>query len=208
MGKAAEEGEIWEWRGFGALSKRVASAVRANPIRSGLFCHQDFDIYLVPPRSNQNVKIRKSDDDWFLKFKLLLTVGPRQIELYRESANLMYAFPIKVETLREAARLLLTELPDSANQPGAVDRDRFVEVLAASSPPVRVVEVPKTRSQFVTQGGWIELAEVQFPAGKVQSMSIHSQKLEVVHRMLDELDPDAGLEAMNYVEACRRWGSE
>ena len=120
----------------------------------------------------------------------------------------MYAFPINVETLREAARLLLTELPDSATQPDTVDRDRFVQVLAASSPPVRAVEIPKTRSQFVTQGGWIELAEVQFPAGKVQSMSIHSRKLEVVHRTLDELDPDAGLEAMNYVEACRRWGGE
>src|SRR5215467_12268037 len=115
MDKGPEEGEIWEWRGFGALSRRVAAAVRANPIRDGLFCHQDYDIYLVPPRSSQNVKIRKSGDSWFLKFKLLLTVGPRQIELYRESVNLMQAFPIRLETVREAARLLLTELPKTAN---------------------------------------------------------------------------------------------
>src|SRR5215470_19860226 len=201
MEKPPEEGEIWEWRAFGEIGSKVSSTVTAHPIRFGLFCHRDEDIYLISPRSNQNVKIRKSGDAWLLKFKLLITMVPHGIELYRESANLMYPFPISQEKLRETANLLLTELPASAGSRESFDRETFTEVLRASSPPICQVNVPKTRSQFLVDDGWIELADVFFARGRVQSLSINSHSLEVVQRTLGELEPDSGLEAMNYVEA-------
>jgi len=206
MEKPPEEGEIWEWRAFGEISRRASSTVTAHPIRFGLLCHRDEDIYLISPRSSQNVKIRKSGNAWLLKFKLLVTTVPRRIELYRESASLMYRFPINQENLHETGKLLLTELPASAASRESFDRETFMEVLGASSPPICRVNVPKTRSQYLVEDGWIELADVYFARGRVQSLSIHSHSLEVVQRTLGELEPDSGLEAMNYVEACRRWG--
>jgi hypothetical protein len=80
-----------------------------------------------------------------------------------------------------------------------------MRVLAAASPPVVRVDVKKTRSQYQFDGGWIEMADIVFGQHPVQTISIHSEKLEVVGRMIESLQPGDELEVMNYVEACRRW---
>ena len=41
---------------------------------------------------------------------------------------------------------------------------------------------------------------------RTQTISIHSDKPEVVERMIERLQPGGEVEVMNYVEACRRWG--
>jgi hypothetical protein len=205
MTKAPEEGKIWEWRAFGLLSQRLAGAVRAYPVRMGIEQYAGEDIYLVSPTSDQNVKLRKSSIGWLLKFKLLFATAPQSIELYSETADHVYRFPIGRDQLTEAARLLETKLPDDLRQIDRPSLDQFTQTLAESSPPIVRVQVLKVRSQYQFEGGWIELADCIFPRHRAQTISIQSPDLETVREMLDQLGPGDELEAMNYVEACRRW---
>ncbi|MCI0489621.1 MAG: hypothetical protein L0229_23785 [Blastocatellia bacterium] len=204
--KPPEEGEIWEWRAFGRIPHRLAALVRARPIRMGVSDHTGEDVYLISPASDHNVKLRRSEGRWILKFKLLLATAQRSIELYRESASLIYNFPTGRNIIEEAASLLCTELPASVAPAASFEAEEFVEAMAGCSPPVVKIEAVKVRSQFQFELGWVELAHVRFSRHLTQSLSIHSPHVEAVEEMLDTLRPGPELEAMNYVEACRRWG--
>lgn len=206
MSKAPEEGKIWEWRAFGRITDELAAKIKAYPIRLGISNLPVRDIYMIPPISNQNVKLRWYFTGLYLKFKLLIDTKPGQIELYSESVQYTYPFPISFETLNEAARLLQVTLPDTAIAPDAFSEDETMRALAAASPPVVRVDVKKLRSQYQFDGGWIEMADAACGKHHVQTISIHSENLEVVERMIESLQPGDELEVMNYVEACRRWG--
>lgn len=206
MTKPPEEGKIWEWRAFGPVSGRLAAKVRAFPIRPGLSDLRGEDIYLVAPYNDQNVKLRSYSSGWLLKLKFLCETKPGPFEHYDESAEFTYRFPVTPGTLKEAARLLNVTLPEAALQTASYDEKGFVSALAASSPAVTQTPVSKRRSQYEFEGGWLELADAIFAARSIQSLSIHSPSLEVVREMLERLRPGDELEAMNYIEACRRWG--
>ena len=206
MIKAPEEGRIWEWRAFGHISDRLAAKVHAYPIRMGISGLKGEDIYLISPASDQNVKLRSSAAGTYLKFKLLLETRPGGFELYRESVQYNYPFPISFEVLEEAARLLKVTLPDEALVSTSFSEDDSVGALAVSSPPAVRTDVKKVRSQYQFDGGWIEIGVVEFSRERVQTISIHSQDLESVAQMVEKLEPGDELEVMNYIEACRRWG--
>lgn len=206
MTKPPEEGEIWEWRAFGPISERLATEVRAYPIRLGVSDFRGDDIYLVAPRSDQNVKLRRYTSGWVLKLKLLFETRPGSYELYNESAEFTYGFPVSLATLEEAARLLEVELPGALLSTAAFIEEDFVKALAGSSPTVAETKVSKRRSQYQFENGWLELADVNFAKHNVQSISIHSPDIEVVKEMVNRLRPGDELEPMNYIEACRRWG--
>ena len=206
MTKPPEEGEIWEWRAFGPISERLAAEVRAYPIRLGLSDFRGDDIYLVAPRSDQNVKLRRYTSGWVLKLKLLFETRPGSFELYNESAEFTYRFPVSLDTLEEAARLLEVKLPDALLSTATFIEEDFVKALAKSSPAAAETRVSKRRSQYQFENGWLELADVNFATQRVQSISIHSPDLEVVIEMVDRLHPGDEMEPMNYIEACRRWG--
>jgi hypothetical protein len=206
MSKAPEEGRIWEWRAFGRISDELARRAQAYPIRQGISNHRGEDIYLISSISDQNVKLRLYSTVSYLKFKLLLDTRPGGFELYRESIQYTHPFPIRFEVLEEAARLLKVTLPTETSTANSFSEDESVRLLAASSPPVVRVGVKKVRSQYQFDGGWVELADIEFSHLRVQSISIHSENIEVIERMIENLQPDDGLEVMNYIEACRRWG--
>jgi hypothetical protein len=206
MTKPPEEGRIWEWRAFGQISHQVAAQVEALPIRNRNYNLPATDIYLIPPVGEQNVKLRLTDGGWVLKFKLLLEKQPDGIELYHETARWTYVFPISLATMQEAARLLDVTLPDAT-----LGGDRFTEAqtiaaLKAASPAIVTVETKKVRSQYHFDGGWLEIAGVDFGSRQIQSLSIHSPDIDSVKRMSEQLHPDDSLTVMNYVEACRRLG--
>lgn len=206
MTKAPEEGKIWEWRAFGRIGESLASRIYAHPIRMGLGDLRGEDIYLVSPASDQNVKLREFPTGWFLKFKLLLSTSPGGIELYRESARFTHRFPVSFEHLEEAARLLEVKLPEPIEQSATFDEDALVQTLTESTPPAAKIKVRKKRAQFQFAGGWLEMADVWFARDHVQSISIHSTDIEAVEGMLKRLGIGDEMEAMNYIEACRRWG--
>ncbi|HKP85437.1 MAG TPA: hypothetical protein VJZ26_05035, partial [Blastocatellia bacterium] len=81
-----------------------------------------------------------------------------------------------------------------------------VGALAASSPPAVRADVKKVRSQYQFDGGWTEIGDVEFSRACAQTISIHSDDLKSIERMIKKLKPGDELEAMNYIEACRRWG--
>ena len=204
MSKPPEEGQIWEWRAFGKLGPRVMAAVVEMPIRNGIRDVPTTDIYLIAPVNEQNVKLRLNPKGWILKFKLLLLKHHGGIELYHETARWTFPFPIAAATLREAGRLLDVLLDDKVLTLGPYTKDAAIEVLTAASAVVSV-ETRKVRSQYVFDDGWIEIADVDYGARQIQSLSIHSPHIEGVQQMLDQLQPDNGLTVMNYVEACRRF---
>lgn len=206
MTKAAEEGRIWEWRAFGRIDDELAEKVRAYPIRLGVDDLRGEDLYLVSPLSDQNVKLRRYAKGWVLKFKLLLETEPGGFELYKESAEFTYRMPVKLEELKAAAQLLSVELPTDDLTAEMFGEPDFVNALGKSSPPAHETRVSKRRSQYQCGDGWIELADVEFEAYEVQSISVHSQQIDEVREMLESLKPGEGLETMNYIEACRRWG--
>ena len=206
MTKPSEEGRIWEWRAFGRISDDLAAKVRAYPIRFGLIDIDGEDIYLVSPRNDQNVKFRKYPGGWVLKFKLLLETKPGPFELYNERPEFTHRLPVSHDRLKEAAGLLAVELRDASPSVESFSEEEFVKALAQATPPVAEVRVAKRRSQFQFENGWLELAEAKFQRRSVQSISAHSRELEVVKRMLERLQPGDELEAMNYIDACRRWG--
>lgn len=207
MTKPPEEGRIWEWRAFGPISAMLAEKVRAYPIRLGLSDLRGEDIYLVAADSDQNVKLRRYANGWVLKLKLLFETKARPFELYNESAEFTYYFPVSCDTLKEAARLLGVTLPGSTASTTSFAEAEFVKALAKSSPPVAESRVSKRRSQYQFENGWLELADVNFETRDTQSLSVHSPDIDVVRRMVDRLQPGTELEPMNYIEACRRWGS-
>jgi hypothetical protein len=201
--KQTEEGEIWEWRAFGRISEALAAGVHSHPIRMSLLNIEGEDVYFIAPTSDQNIKLRKYDDRWVLKFKLLLGGSPGEAELYKESAVYSYTFPVGYDKLVATADLLRVKVKKT---PGAVfGADEFASALAEASPPVGRAALKKKRSQFEFERGWIELAEVWFPNHYTNSISIHSPDQIAVERMRQQLPLSEGWEVMNYVEACRRW---
>ncbi|MFY9554750.1 MAG: hypothetical protein WAV20_09320 [Blastocatellia bacterium] len=206
MTKPSEEGKIWEWRAFGRVNEELAARVRVYPIRNGISLLRGEDIYMVSPNSDQNVKLRLYASGWLLKLKLLFETKTGPIELYNESAEFTYRFPVALERLKDAAGLLAVSLPESAASTGSFGEQDFVNALAESLPPVVETRVSKKRSQYEFENGWLELAEVNFATVQVQSISIHSADIDVVREMVDRLQPGFELEPMNYIEACRRWG--
>lgn len=206
MGKGPEEGRIWEWRAFGTISGSLAARVRAYPVRMGLNDLRAEDVYLVSETSNQNVKLREFAAGRFLKFKLLLETKPGAIELYRESARYTHKFPVSFKRLKEAARLLEVTLPEGIDKDATFGEDALVKMLVKSSPPAIKIKVKKKRSQFQFPDGWLELADVAFKRKRIQSLSIHSRDLKVVKAMIKQLKIGDKMKAMNYIEACRRWG--
>jgi len=204
MTKPPEEGQIWEWRGFGRISQPIAAQIESLPIRNGIRQLPASDIYLIPPVSEQNVKLRLSDRGWVLKFKLLLEKQPDGVELYHETARWTYGFPISLATMQEAARLVAVTLPETVRRNESFDKQQTVAALIAATPAIIAVETKKVRSQYQFEGGWLEIADVDFGSRQIQSLSIHSPNIEAVRRMVEQLHPDNNLTVMNYVEACRR----
>jgi hypothetical protein len=119
---------------------------------------------------------------------------------------MVYEFPVSIGQLEFAARLLGINLRATGNNDFSARE--FVDALKSASPPALEVKVSKKRSQYSFDRGWVEIAQVSFPATHVQSLSIHSNERDAVEEMLDLLEPGPELEVMNYVEACRRWGSK
>lgn len=204
MTKPPEEGQIWEWRGFGKISRHITAQAEALPIRSGIRDIAGTDIYLISPTSDQNIKLRLTDKRWVLKFKLLLAKRDDGIELYHETARWTYAFPLNPAVMKEAARLLAVSLPDAAPEAEAFTKVESLAVFHAATPTVVSVETHKVRSQYQFDGGWIEIANVDFGSRQTQSLSLHSPDVAVVERMIERFHPDNSLTVMNYVEACRR----
>ena len=204
MTKPPEEGQVWEWRGFGQIGRDIASEVEALPIRNGIRNAAATDIYLISPASEQNVKLRLTDRGWLLKFKLLLEKRDDNIELYHETARWTYAFPVSEAMMQEAARLLNVALPDAALRAERFSEAEAVATFEAATPAVFSVETRKVRSQYQFEGGWAEVADVDFGSRQIQSLSLHSPSVAAVQRMVERLHPDDSLTVMNYVEACRR----
>ena len=205
MAKPPEEGLIWEWRAFGRISDPLSAKVRKHPIRQGIRDVRGEDLYLVSPESDQNVKLRRSQDRWLLKFKLLIETRG-EYELYNEGADLIYEFPVSVDQLKTAGLLLGVTL---ATEPKPADRfteEQFTQTLEQASPPVQTTRVSKRRSQYEFDDGWVELASVEFRCLTVESISIHSPERRTVKAIVKELNPAQELEPMNYITACRRWG--
>lgn len=194
---------MWEWRGFGKISRHIEAQVESLPIRSGIRDIAATDIYLIAPTSEQNVKLRLTDKGWVLKFKLLLAKRDDGIELYHETARWTYAFPLRPAVMQEAARLLDVALPDEALEASAFTEAESVTVLQAATPAVVAVETRKVRSQYQFDGGWLEIADVNFGSQQTQSLSLHSPSVAVVEQMVAQLHPDNSLTVINYVEACR-----
>lgn len=203
--KPPEEGLLWEWRAFGQIDRRLVAKIKDRPVRFGILDQSEEDLYFVSPLSDQNVKLRNYASGSALKLKLLFAIGPDAIELYKESETYLHRFPITLNEVKEAARLLNVRLDEEALTHGSFTPDEFAKALAASNPSVIVVDVRKTRTQYLYGEGWIEMADVFFPRDEVQTLSIQSPSLEAVQRILKELEPGGMLEVMNYVEACRRW---
>jgi len=206
MTKPSEEGQIWEWRAFGEIPDELAAKIRAYPIRLGVSDIEGEDIYLVSPNNDQNVKFRKYPGGWVLKFKLLLETKTGAFELYNERPEFTYRLPVSGDLLKEAARLLAVELPETGGAAGSFNELEFVNVFAQATPQVVECRVAKRRSQYQFENGWLELARVKFRRRAIDSISVHSRDLGLVERMLDSLRPGNELQAMNYLEACRRWG--
>ncbi|HET9531921.1 MAG TPA: hypothetical protein VFQ92_16295 [Blastocatellia bacterium] len=203
--KPPEEGELWEWRAFGRVSESLSALVCSHPVRMGLAGQSGEDIYFVSPTSDQNVKLRRWGGEWVLKFKLLLATADNSMELYSETSKMLFFFPVPGAVLYRAAQLLDVSLESGPAEDAELTDQLFIDSLAASHPPAVRVDVAKTRSQYDLDGGWVEIADVTFPSRRVQSLSIHSPDLESVKNLLSVLQPGPELEAMNYVEACRRW---
>ena len=204
MTKPPEEGQIWEWRGFGHIGRHITAQVETLPICNRVRDIAGTDIYLISPTSDQNIKLRLTDKGWVLKFKLLLAKRDDGIELYHETARWTYAFPLSAAVTKEAARLLDVTLPDAALAADAFTEAESVAALRAATPAVISVETRKVRSQYQLDGGWLEIANVDFGSRQTQSLSLHSPDVAVVERMIEQFHPDNSLTVINYVEACRR----
>src|ERR1044071_9356708 len=180
MTKAPEEGKIWEWRAFGQITDQLADRVSAHPIRNGISDVRGRDIYFISPTSDQNVKLRPSESGLYLKFKRLLEKRHDAFELYYESAQQTFSFPIPRVISMETAGLLETTLPDWTIAHEALTEAELTNALAQSSPRIPRLEVNKVRSQYRAGGGWIEMADVECNSRRAQTLSLHSEHIEVV----------------------------
>ena len=205
MTKAPEEGNIWEGRAFGQISDQLAARVTAHPIRLGVNNARGRDIYFISPTSDQNVKLRPSDWGPYLKFKRLLEKRFDAFELYSESAQQTFGFPIPRVILLEAALLLETSPPAWTGAQEIFTEAEVTNALAQSAPQIPRIEVSKVRSQFKAGDGWIEMADVECNGQRAQTLSLHAERIEVVKGLLRQLAPNSQLEPRNYVEQCRRW---
>src|SRR5262249_19208874 len=150
-----------------------------------------------------NIKLRRSPGGWVLKFKLLFETRTEPIELYSESAEYTYPLPVSLDRVKEAAVLLATSLPPTIlGDARPFDLEKLIKALEESSPSITDTGVAKIRSQFAFENGWFELADVDFEQCSTQSISVNSRDLDVVKEVTKQLET-AGLEVMNYVEACR-----
>ena len=90
---------------------------------------------------DHNIKLRKQEDRWLLKFKLLLGGAPGEAELYNESAAFSYSFPIGPEQLKSAAALLRVTL--TGPPANSLSSDEFGLALVEASPHVGRVHVKR-----------------------------------------------------------------
>jgi hypothetical protein len=206
MRKPPEEGKIWEWRAFGNLTPDLLTRVNSLPLRAGIVGRPDNDIYFISPASDHNIKVRESDGKAILKLKLLLESGTDSIELYEESLDMVYDFPVSKSVFDQVCFLLKTVAPVGLESIKSFGVEGLIRTLASCEPLIKKVEVPKTRSQYLVKGGWVELADMLFPHKRTQSISVHSFQKEAVRRALEDLNIGDGLKIMNYVTACRTWG--
>jgi hypothetical protein len=206
MIKPPEDGLIWEWRAFGRVSPELERWLHSHPIRMGIKGQEGFDEYFISTESAQNVKIRRYRTGSVLKFKFLLATGDDGIELYAENPDYTYRFPLNIEQLRKAARLLGIETPPIEPETAGLTTEQFAKRLLRPAPSVSMVGVEKRRWQFECDGGWLELADIAIKGHMLRTISIHSPELAIVQEIKTRIDPADGLEVMNYVMACRRWG--
>jgi hypothetical protein len=192
--KPAEEGWFWEWRTFGEPPDSVVRVVEAHEVRGEAGVEGE-DLYLVAAATDQNVKLR----DETLKLKPLLVRLDGGFELYEEARRLVFAFPLDAEAVRMAASLL-------GLVPAAEEAEDAAALVDALGREVRRVAVRKRRTQYAIGDGWAEIADLEFPAGRVRSLGIQSSSLGETRRIRALLDPKGALEPTNYVEACRIWG--
>lgn len=191
--KPGEEGWFWEWRTFGDLPERLVGAVEAYDLRGEPGVEGE-DLYLISDATDQNVKLRGAA----LKLKPLLARLGDGLELYEESARLVFELPATPDAIAKAASLLGVHVAAGS----ALGRD---ELLALIGPDVLQLSVRKRRTQYTVGDGWVELADLEFPAARVRSLGIQSSSLAETRRIRDLLDPGCSLAPMSYVEACRRW---
>jgi len=206
MKKPPEEGNIWEWRAFGSLSPELLARINSRPLRAGIVGKPEYDIYLISPTSDNNVKLREMGGRFVLKLKPLLEAGSIGIELYQESQDLVYGFPVDKSVFDRACSLLETAAPGDLFAIQSFGEEGFTRILSTCRPPIKRVEVSKTRSQFVVLNGWVEVADMIFPRKTTQSISVHSFEKEAISRTIEDLKVPNALKVMNYVQACRRWG--
>jgi hypothetical protein len=206
MKKPPEEGKIWEWRAFGSLSRELLARVNSFPLRAGIVGRPEYDIYLISPTNDNNIKLRELDGRYVLKLKPLLEAGADAIELYQESLDMVYDFAVAKSVFDRVCSLLETAPAGDLSAIQSFGEEGFTRALSTCRPPIKRVEVSKTRSQFVVRNGWVELADMIFPRKTTQSISVHSFEKEVISRALEDLKVPNALKAMNYVQACRLWG--
>jgi len=155
------------------------------------------DEYFVSSLTDQNVKLRFDQ----LKLKPLLARLDDGLELYEESARLLFDLPSGEEDLVRAAGLLGVSIDAGASN----SREDVIRLLSDAS-PVRFVRVRKRRTQYALGNGWAELAEIWFPRASVWSLGVQSSRIDETRDLRRRLDPEHALEPIGYVEACRRWG--
>jgi len=206
MAKPPEEGRIWEWRAFGRLSPELLATVNSLPVRAGIVGRPDYDTYLISPNTDNNIKLRDVDGRPVLKLKPLLESRTDSIELYQESMDMVYEFPVAKSVFDRVCLLLGTAPAGDLSSIQSFGAEGLIRTLSTCRPAIKTVPVTKTRSQYVVPSGWVELADMLFPRKRTQSISIHSYQSQVVKRTIEELKIREGLKAMNYVQACRMWG--
>ncbi len=206
MMKPPEDGLIWEWRAFGRVSPELERWLHSHPIRMGIKGQDGFDEYFISSASEQNIKIRRYRTGAVLKFKFLLAGADDGIELYAENPDYTYRFPVNIEHIRKSARLLAVASEDIDPELNPMTAEQFAERLTRSAPAVSMVGVKKRRWQFNCDGGWLEMADIKIKNHKAQTISVHSPQLDTIQDIRSRLDLGDGLEVMNYVMACRRWG--
>src|SRR5687767_10046358 len=115
--KPAEEGWFWEWRAFGDLPAAVVAAVELHDVRGAPGVEGE-DLYLVSAWTDQNVKLRGAS----LKLKPLLARLGDGLELYEETARLVFDLPAGADAVQKAASLLGVHVEAEA----PADRDALV----------------------------------------------------------------------------------
>ncbi len=188
------------------MSPELLASVSSLPVRAGIVGRPEYDTYLISPVTDNNIKLRDLDGRSVLKLKPLLESAEDSIELYLESLDLLYEFPVAKPVFDQVCILLRTAPAGDLSSIQSFGSEGFIRTLSTFRPAIKTVEVAKTRSQYVVPNGWVELADILFPHKRTQSLSIHSTNKEVVKRTLEDLKVQRGLKVMNYVKACRLWG--